>query len=90
MVCRHREDFDLLGLRLLQVLHQCGKQLTEPAFASERDELLEVARVTLKSNENLIVIPLCWLFLVHRLPPLIGQDRRYRPRWTLHERTGLN
>jgi len=69
VVCRHREDFDLLGLRLLQIFHQCRQQLAKPAFVSERDQLLEVDRVTLKSNENLIVISCvgCFSFIASLL-----------------------
>jgi hypothetical protein len=74
VVCRHREDFDLLGLRLLQIFHQCRHQLAEPASVTSFSRL---TASPFKSNENLIVISLCWLCLVHRLPLLVGQDRRY-------------
>ena len=51
--CGHRYDFDRLGLRLLKIFNQCGKQFAEPAFASDRDQLVEIARIALKRNNNL-------------------------------------
>jgi hypothetical protein len=67
--CGHRYDLDRLGLRLLKIFNQCRKQFTEPAFASDRDQLVEIASIALKRNNNLFVIRLVWLCFVHRLPP---------------------
>src|SRR5215472_5766946 len=70
--CGHRYDFDRLGLRLLKIFNQCGKQFAEPAFASDRDQLVEVASIAFERKNHLF-----WLCFVHRLPPKNSVGRIY-------------